>query len=158
LIDFFTRIKKFDAGCASRLGFNPDFKRKINFLRCGCVEMAKNDEGVRAPPRGMMLFVLRAVGVLSNAADAFAIRDYISRAMGCDIPTAQIAIMLLRLERRGYVSSQVPEPNGKSRRGRPRKTYSLTPGGQGAVDMAIRFLTTSDHQKEVFADEKTAAA
>src|SRR5271166_1310419 len=112
---------------------------------------------VRAPPRGMMLFVLRAIGVLGNNADSFAIRDYISRVMDYDIPTAQVAIMLLRLERRGHVSAQVPERGGKSRRGRPRKVYCLTPGGKRAVDMAVRFLTTSDFNNEEV-NEETAPA
>lgn len=112
---------------------------------------------VRAPPRGMMLFVLRAVGVLEENADAFAIRDYISRVMDFDTPTAQVGIMLLRLERNGYVSAQVPVPDGKSRRGRPRKVYSLTPGGRRALDMAVRFLTTSNNQKEVITNDEAAA-
>jgi DNA-binding PadR family transcriptional regulator len=76
-----------------------------------------------------MLLVLRAIAVLGGNADTFAIRDYISRTMESDTPTAQVSVMLVRLERRGLVSSLVPERIGKSR-GRPRKVYSLTLGGK----------------------------
>ena len=94
-----------------------------------------------------MLLVLRAIAVLGGNADTFAIRDYISRIMVSDTPTAQVSVMLVRLERRGLVSSLVPERIGKAR-GRPRKVYSLTLGGKKALEMGLRFFTDSDFKKE----------
>ncbi len=61
------------------------------------------------------------------------IRDYISGIMDFDTPTAQVSVMLVRLERRDLVSSLVPERIGKAR-GRPRKVYSLTLGGKKALE------------------------
>lgn len=101
-------------------------------------------EDVRPPPKGMMLLVLRAIAVLGGDVDTFDIRDYIGRIIAQDIPTAQIAIMLLRLERRDFVSSRVSERDSKPRRGRPRKVYDLTPGGKLALEKGMRLFTNSD--------------
>ncbi len=67
--------------------------------------------------------------------------------MDSDTPTAQVSVMLVRLERRDLVSSLVPERIGKAR-GRPRKVYSLTLGGKKALEMGLRFFTDSDFKKE----------
>lgn len=98
-------------------------------------------EDVRPPPKGMMLLVLRAIAVLGGDVDTFDVRDYISRIIAQDIPTGQIAIMLLRLERRAFVSSHLPERNSKPRRGRPRKVYRLNSGGRLAMEEGMRIFT-----------------
>ena len=108
-------------------------------------QIFSNPEDVKPPPKGMMLGVMRAIAVLGGSADAFAIRDYIGNIMNSDIPTAQISVMLVRLEQRHMVSSQAAKQEHAPRRGRPRKVFSLTDDGKKALDLGLRILTASDN-------------
>lgn len=119
-----------------------------------------NPEDVKPPPKGMMLLAMRAIAVLGGSANSFDIRDYLARLTGSEIPTAQISTMLSRLERSGMVSSTGAERDPSLRRGRPRKLYSLTPGGQQSLEAGLRFFTNSDikGRNDVYNSEEQTAA
>jgi DNA-binding PadR family transcriptional regulator len=118
----------------------------------------RNPEEVKPPPKGLMLLVMRAISMLGGKADTFEIRDYIATVMKSEYPIANITVMLWRLERRKLVASQSPVERAKAGRGRPRKIFSLTPGGKAALDMGMRIFTASNFDKEVDPHEIPATA
>lgn len=88
-------------------------------------------------PRGDYLgefeqMVMLAVARLDDGAYGMAILDEISERTGSDVAVASVYASLDRLERRGYVTSDVGEPTPE-RGGRAKRYFRLRPAGSYAL-------------------------
>jgi len=78
------------------------------------------------------LVVLLALARLDKAAYGMSIYDEILDTTGRDVSIQAVYVTLNRLEKKGYVTSQVGDATD-DRGGRPRKYYSLGPIGVTAL-------------------------
>ena len=76
--------------------------------------------------------ILFSVLQLGDGAFGVSIREDIEERTGREVSSGAIYTTLGRLEDRGLVTSRVGEPT-PGRAGRPRKYYSLEPGGARAL-------------------------
>ncbi len=76
--------------------------------------------------------ILFSVLQLGDGAFGVAIREEIGERTGREVSSGAIYSTLGRLEDRGLVASRLGEPT-PGRAGRPRKYYSLEPGGAKAL-------------------------
>jgi DNA-binding PadR family transcriptional regulator len=79
------------------------------------------------------LVVLLALARLDEAAYGMSIYDEILDTTGRDVSIQAVYVTLSRLEKKGYVTSQVGDATD-DRGGRPRKYYSLEPVGITALN------------------------
>lgn len=91
-------------------------------------------------PRGDYLgefeqIVMLAVARLDDGAYGMAILDEITERTGSDVAVASVYACLDRLERRGYVESEVGDPTPE-RGGRAKKFFRLQPAGLYALERA----------------------
>jgi DNA-binding PadR family transcriptional regulator len=79
-----------------------------------------------------------AVARLGDEAYGASIRDELRRAAGRNVSVQTVWVTLVRLEDQGLTDSvEVPAPGG----GRPRRVFSLTPSGWGALQDAQASMT-----------------
>ena len=78
------------------------------------------------------LVVLLALARLDEAAYGMSIYDEILDTTGRDVSIQAVYVTLNRLEKKGYITSQVGDATD-DRGGRPRKYYSLEPVGMNAL-------------------------
>ncbi len=79
--------------------------------------------------------VMLAVARLGGEAYGAAIRDVLKDVAGRSVTVPTVYVTLVRLEERGLVRSTEARSSG-SRRGRPRRVFSLTPAGWDALQDA----------------------
>ena len=83
--------------------------------------------------------VLLALIRLRDGAYGVPIRDELERRAGRQVSLGSVYKTLERLETKGYVSSQIGEPNPE-RGGRRKKFYRLEPIGARALEQALAAL------------------
>ncbi len=91
-------------------------------------------------PRGEYLgefeqMVMLAVARLRGAAYGMSILDEIRERTGADVAVGSVYAALDRLERRGYVTSEVGDPTPE-RGGRAKRFFTLEPAGAFALTRA----------------------
>lgn len=85
------------------------------------------------------LVVLLALARLSADAYGMAIFDEIRDVTGREVAIPTVYVTLTRLEKKGYVSSDVGEPSPE-RGGRAKKFYRLEAAGRDALNRSLQML------------------
>ena len=79
--------------------------------------------------------VLLTVGILYESAYGLAITDELEKQTGRKVMLSAVHKSLVRLERKGFLTSEMGEPS-QERGGRRKKLYHLTDTGKSAVTQA----------------------
>ena len=97
-------------------------------------QSALNSGAPMSPPPPMTLGVFQfevliAVRELGNNAYGVQIRKHMAEKMDRDLHQPQVYSALFKLEKQGFLNSQINKQDTAGRRGRPRRIYALsTPG------------------------------
>jgi len=95
-----------------------------------------------APPlREFELVVMLAVMHLDGTGYPLTIRDAIEERSGRSASRSAVFITLERLERNGFVTSEMGEPS-PTRGGRPRRIFSSTKRGVNAAKASLELVST----------------
>lgn len=90
-------------------------------------------------PGEFEVVVLLAVARLGDDAYGMTIRREIQETTGRDVSVPAVYVTLDRLEKKGYLASEMGEPTGE-RGGRAKRFYSLRPEGVEALETSRRML------------------
>ena len=95
--------------------------------------------------------ILGFVNARPQQAHGVGIARYIRDNVDAEVADAQIYVAIKRLETRGFLVAVNPDETGFAQntpservRGRPRKYYSLTSSGMGALKNAVEGISNSD--------------
>lgn len=109
-------------------------------------------------PKGFQFAVLRAVPVLGADACGTEILEYLQRASGTEIPSAQVYVALKRLERHGVIEDAPSQDRPAGRRGHPRRVFRLTMSGQQSLEAGMRLFGIPSESRGLDEEQRGATS